>query len=48
MTREEKLKKIVEKNSIFSENYQFTDLKSIDIVFENCEAYYIPNKDFCN
>ena len=28
-----KLKKIVEKNAIFSEGYQFTDLKSIDIVF---------------
>jgi len=28
-----KLKKIVEKNSIFSEGYEFNDLKSIDIIF---------------
>lgn len=28
-----KLKKIVEKNSFFSEGYEFNDLKSIDIIF---------------
>lgn len=28
-----KLKKVVEKNSIFSSGYQFNDLKSIDVVF---------------